>query len=344
MIADLKSFIERERPYWQELERELMRVREHLADLSDLKYARHVLSLFQRASSDLARIQGCSAEPELKTYLETLVGTGYAEIHSATRDSRHFRPWKWLTQTFPQAFRRQIWGWHVAVWLTCIGGVLGAVLIAAGVEGREAIFGKMFPHITHQSPSERVAREEREQAYAAEHGRDGLSGAKSTFSASLMQNNIGVTIKALAFGITWGLGTVIVLFFNGVILGAVSFDYIADGQVVFLIAWLLPHGSFEIPAILIGGQAGLILCRALIGWGTPDSMRTRFRKIAPDLATLAGGVALLLVWAGIIEAFFSQYHAPVLPYSVKIAFGVVETVALFWFLFFCGKTKEEVKA
>src|SRR5688500_7686345 len=105
MIADLKSFIERERPFWQELERELTRVREKLSDLSDLKYARHVLSLLQRASSDLARIHGCSAEPELKSYLESLVGTGYAEIHSTPRDSRHFRPWHWLTQTFPQTFR-----------------------------------------------------------------------------------------------------------------------------------------------------------------------------------------------------------------------------------------------
>jgi protein-S-isoprenylcysteine O-methyltransferase Ste14 len=72
-------------------------------------------------------------------------------------------------------------------------------------------------------------------------------------------------------------------------------------------------------------------------------LRTRFRKIAPDLAHLAGGMAVLLVWAGIIESFFSQYHAPILPYSVKIAFGVVEIAALAWFLYFCGREKEEVR-
>ena len=48
--------------------------------------------------------------------------------------------------------------------------------------------------------------------------------------------------------------------------------------------------------------------------------------------TIIGGVAVMLVWAGIVEAFFSQYHAPVLPYGVKIAFGAVELVALTWFL------------
>ena len=46
-------------------------------------------------------------------------------------------------------------------------------------------------------------------------------------------------------------------------------DDIAGGQAVFLAGWLLPHGSIEIPAILLGGQAGLILAGALIGWGSP---------------------------------------------------------------------------
>ncbi|MFZ4768147.1 MAG: stage II sporulation protein M, partial [Roseimicrobium sp.] len=229
MIADLKSFIERERPYWQELEQELERIRGHFADLSDLQYARRILSLFQRASSDLARIQGYSAEPELKAYLETLVGSAYAEIHSATRNTRRFRPWQWLTRTFPQAFRRQIWGWHAAVWLTVAGGLLGALLIAMDVEGaREAIFP--FPHLVKMTPSERVAQEERVQSESKAKGKDSMEDAKSTFSASLMQNNIGVSIKALAFGITWGLGTVLILFYNGVILGAVVLDYMADGQ------------------------------------------------------------------------------------------------------------------
>ena len=71
----------------------------------------------------------------------------------------------------------------------------------------------------------------------------------------------------MATGITWGAGTLILLFYNGVILGAVAADYIAGGQGVFLAGWLLPHGSIEIPAILLGGQAGFILAGALIGWG-----------------------------------------------------------------------------
>ena len=63
----------------------------------------------------------------------------------------------------------------------------------------------------------------------------------------------------------------------------------------------------------------------------------RLRTIAPDLMTLIGGVAVMLIWAGIIESFLSQHHKPVLPYAVKIAFGTLELAALIWFLGYSGR-------
>jgi uncharacterized membrane protein SpoIIM required for sporulation len=146
-----------------------------------------------------------------------------------------------------------------------------------------------------------------------------------------------VAILTLALGLTWGVGTLIMLFYNGVILGAVAVDYVMAGETSFLLGWLLPHGAVEIPAILLAGQAGIVLAGALIGWGKPISLRIRLRKISNDLVTLIFGVALMLVWAGIIESFFSQYHEPVMPYTVKIGFGVLELIILALFLGRAGK-------
>jgi uncharacterized membrane protein SpoIIM required for sporulation len=87
----------------------------------------------------------------------------------------------------------------------------------------------------------------------------------------------------------------------------------------------------------LAGQAGLVLGYAIIGWGTPLSMRQRLRRAAPDVVTIIFGVAVLLVWAGLIEAFFSQIHEPYLPYAVKITFGVVELIVLFGFLSLAGR-------
>ncbi|HSH14384.1 MAG TPA: stage II sporulation protein M, partial [Verrucomicrobiae bacterium] len=91
----------------------------------------------------------------------------------------------------------------------------------------------------------------------------------------------------------------------------------------------------------VGAQAGLVLARALIGRGDRDTLRTRLAKVRNDLMTLMFAVALMLIWAGVIEAFFSQYHAPVLPYGVKIAFGTVELVLLVFFFGRCGREKDQ---
>jgi uncharacterized membrane protein SpoIIM required for sporulation len=103
----------------------------------------------------------------------------------------------------------------------------------------------------------------------------------------------------------------------------------------------MPHGVIEIPAILIAGQAGILLAGALIGRGNRLSLRLRLREITNDLLTLIGGVAVLLVWAGIIEAFLSQYHEPVLPYWAKITFGFVELVLFITFLSRSGRSSDQ---
>ena len=189
-----------------------------------------------------------------------------------------------------------------------------------------------FEHLL-QNPAQRVAQEERVVA-------DRLRGSKAQGAAWYIRNNTQVAFTTLALGITWGVGTVLLLLVNGVMLGAVCADYILAGQTRFLLGWLLPHGSVEMPAIILAGQAGFVLAGALIGWRRRVSLRARLRAVTPDLVTLIGGVALMLVWAGIVESFLSQYHGAVLPYGLKIAFGTCELAALTVFLARSGRARD----
>jgi uncharacterized membrane protein SpoIIM required for sporulation len=182
-------------------------------------------------------------------------------------------------------------------------------------------------------PGERVHREESGQNQS-------LRGHRSTFSAELMTHNMRVAFFTLALGITWGVGSVLMLFYNGVIVGAVAFDYVRAGYTTFLLGWLMPHGVVEIPAILVAGQASFVLAGALLGRGDRRPRRERLREATPAVVTLAGGAAVMLVWAGIVESFISQYHRPVLPYEAKIAFGLVELLMLVAFLGFSGRKDE----
>jgi len=186
-----------------------------------------------------------------------------------------------------------------------------------------------FPQL-NLDPSERVRMEESGDKSA-------LEPVKARFSAYLMTHNIRVAFFTLSLGATWGIGTAIVLLQNGTGLGAVAADYILAGHLLFLLGWLLPHGAVEIPAILVAAQGGFVLAGALIGRARSKPLVARLRDVSADLVTLIGGAALLLVWAGIVEAFFSQYHEPVLPYWVKIAFGVGQLILLTWYGFFVGR-------
>ena len=320
MIIDLPRFISAERPSWMELEKFLDRLDAELDHRLTIEEAHRFHFLYQKASADLARLATFASEPELRRYLETLVGRAYCEIHETRDRSVRWHPVRWFLREFPAAFRRQSAAFIISLAITIIGCIFGGMAVALDDEAKSAIIPAQFaPHLG--KPSDRVKREESETS-------NRLAGKHSTFAGQLMVNNIGVSIKAMALGMTWGIGTLIILFYNGVILGLVAADYIIDGQIVFLLGWLLPHGIIEIPAILIGGQAGLVLGRALIGHGDRRAMGSRLRTVAPDAATLIGGVAVMLVWAGIVESFISQHHQPVMPYWLKISFGIGEGVLL----------------
>jgi uncharacterized membrane protein SpoIIM required for sporulation len=321
VIIDLQRFIMNERRSWNELERLLDRIEAEPDLQMSLTQLQVFHKLYERTAADLSKITTFSSEPELRRYLENLVARAYGEIHETREKQRRFFPIQWFFQTLPQTFRRHIRAFYLSLAITIAGCMFGGLAITFDPEAKPVLMP--FSHL-QQDPAKRVAEEE-----SATHDR--LANRKTAFSAELMTHNTQVSIFTLALGMTWGVGTIIMLFYNGVILGAVAVDYIHAGETKFLLGWLMPHGVIEIPAILIAGQAGLLLAFTIIGHGNRTPLHARLRDISKDIVTLISGVALMLVWAGFIEAFLSQYHEPVIPYMAKIAFGCVELVLLFLF-------------
>ncbi len=328
MIIDVEKFSAAEQPVWRELEALLNRMEQEPRYKLTLDEARRLHYLYERTSADLGKFVTFSSEPELRRYLESLVARAYGEIHASNSRTGKFKPLHWFFRTLPQTFRRHVRAFWLSLAITIAGCLFGGIAMVVDPEAKQAIMPEMFANHLGD-PAERVREEESART-------DRYAGKKAGFSAFLMQNNISVAIRAMAFGMTCGIGTIVLLFYNGIIIGVIGVDYVAAGQTKFLLGWLLPHGVIEIPAILIAGQSGLVLAGALIGWGSRERLTSRLRRVSRDLLTLITGVALMLVWAGIIEAFLSQYHEPVVPYSVKIAFGCIELALLVLFLGRCG--------
>ena len=326
MIIHLRRFFEEEQPYWQELERLLDRLEADPFAEMTLSEARRFDYLYRRVCADLSKLQASVSEPRVYCYLERLAARAFGELVDSRGRERPFAFSRWLLVTFPVTFRAHFKAFFLASAITFIGAGFGAVAVVLDPEAKDAIMP--FRELT-EDPRDRVAREETREE-------DPVAGRKTTGSAFYMTHNTRVSLFVVALGVTLGVGPAVLLFFNGVVLGAVACDYMLAGESAFLFGWLLPHGSVEIPAILVAGQASFLLSGALIGWNTRDSLRARLRTIGPAVATLVLGTALLLVWAGIVEAFFSQYHEPVVPYWAKITFGVGELFFLTLFLWRSG--------
>ncbi|WPD22703.1 MAG: stage II sporulation protein M [Candidatus Electrothrix scaldis] len=331
MILNIDKFITEERPFWEELETFLQRSGKENAECFSLEEIRRFHYLYQRCSAGLGRLATFSAEPETRGYLENLIARAYAEIHERRRTERNLKGAQRLFRIFPQTFRRHIKAFCLVLIVTLLGAAFGGFVLIKDPQAKTVILP--FSHLQN-SPDERVADEMEEKG-------ERLSGHQAEFAGSLMTHNIKVAIFAMGLGLTFGIGTLISLFYNGIILGAVAVDYILAGQGTFLTGWLLPHGSIEIPAFLVAGQAGLVLAQALIGYGDRTPAGQRLRRILPDLTVLIGGVAVMLIWAGLVESFFSQYHEPVIPYSIKISFGVAELLLLILYLGLVGKRSPE---
>jgi uncharacterized membrane protein SpoIIM required for sporulation len=147
-------------------------------------------------------------------------------------------------------------------------------------------------------------------------------------STMIMVNNIKVSIKAAAYGVSMGIGTALLLIVNGILIGGLS--GMATEYKVDLLFWavILPHGIIELTAICIAGGAGFKLAGALFAPGDLPR-RDALRLAGSEAIQLVVGVALLLVIAGVIEGFITPLPLPPL---LKIGFALITGVVLMLYL------------
>src|SRR4029077_13293543 len=153
----------------------------------------------------------------------------------------------------------------------------------------------------------------------------------------LYTHNIRVSFFAFSLAALSLAGGVWILFYNGIILGAVAATYLMDGVTTFFVAWVGPHGALELPAIVFSGAAGILAGRALL---LPGSLwvASSLRKAFPDLRRMLLGTAAILVLAGLIEGSFSQFTQKSFPYGVKIGVAISLFVLLLSYLFLARRS------
>jgi len=152
---------------------------------------------------------------------------------------------------------------------------------------------------------------------------------RPVMASRIIANNVQVTFAAFAFGITAGIGTLVLLLLNGISLGGVFGLYASKGILPLLVAFVAPHGVLELTAICISAGAGLLIAAALLIPGD----RTRRRALVENsqrAMRLIAASTLLLIVAGSIEGMVSPI--PNWPLWLKLAVSATTLLLLIAYL------------
>ncbi|HEX6751770.1 MAG TPA: stage II sporulation protein M [Longimicrobium sp.] len=329
--AQATGLFRRQRPGWDEYARMLHEARGRgLAAMGEARVSRFA-GMYREVAADLARARTYGGSPELLFMLERAVGAGHNLLYRAPR--RGFSGFRaWIMGGFPALVRRR---WR-PIALAAALFYLPALLTFAAVRQEPARGRDLLP----PQMMARAEQAEMRQAQGKGYVDSEDFGGNAFMSSRIMSNNVQVTFLAFAGGILAGLGTVLVLIFNGISLGAAAGVFANYGASMHLWEFVLPHGIIELTAICIAGGAGLWLGSGFI---LPGRVTRREALVVRgrEAVSLIGGTAVMLVFAGLIEGFVSP---STLPREVKLSLAALFAAMMVLYLAFAGRDERSRKA
>jgi len=128
-----------------------------------------------------------------------------------------------------------------------------------------------------------------------------IRGRSPIYATSMIfQNNIRALIIIIFGGILLGVIPLYVILLNGVLVGVMLGINLYEGNTAaFFISAILPHGIFEIPAIIAGGAFGLKTGFNILFPGPHNRWKLLKDNLRNSVLTLGVLVPMLLIAAGI---------------------------------------------
>lgn len=142
-------------------------------------------------------------------------------------------------------------------------------------------------------------------------------------------NNIKVSCFAFLLGILCSVGTVVLLMYNGVMLGSFQYYFFSKGLGFASVTVIWIHGTLEIAAIILSGAAGLILGNSLLFPGTFTRLIS-FKRGGKDGIKIIIGLVPIFIVAALLESFVTRHTEMPSWLSVSILIGSL--VFLIWYV------------
>jgi uncharacterized membrane protein SpoIIM required for sporulation len=299
--VNVHQFIASHQAAWGRLETFVQQASRLSLDKVPLDEFRQGSLLYRQAIADLAFARMRFPQHGVVQQLERLVGLAHSVVYQARREKS--TSWcQFWTRTWPALIRKSARPIVLACLVFWLAAVLGWLLALANplLEG------------FFLSPRMREA---------IDHGRlwtESLARMAPQGSSRIMTNNIQVSLLAWALGITFGIGTVWLLVFNGLMLGVLAEACLRVGMLRPLAEFVVGHGSLELPAIWIAAGAGLVMAEAMLFPGRYRRL-VELRLAARRSVKIVVGTIPMLLIAGTVEGFVSP---SVLPGMIKATLGI----------------------
>lgn len=144
----------------------------------------------------------------------------------------------------------------------------------------------------------------------------------------IAMNNIRVSFMCFLGGFFLSLGTIWLLFNNGMMVGAFqSFFFLKDlGWDSVLVIWI--HGTLEISAIIIAGGAGFILGNSIL-FPKTHSRLSSLKRGAKDGMKLMIGLVPIFIAAAFLEGYITRHST--MPKYLSISILILSAAFIIWY-------------
>jgi uncharacterized membrane protein SpoIIM required for sporulation/uncharacterized RDD family membrane protein YckC len=294
-------FAAQKRPRWDAFERLAERAARQGLDSFASAELPDFAARYREIAADLARARTYRVDPATLSRLERLAAAGhnalYRDEHSTWR-----RLWIVLARECPAAIV-QARGYVLVAFLTFIAPATAGFLL---LRERPALAAELLPDVMLRRAEAGAARQAAGRGYVDVPAED-----RPLMASGIITNNVRVAIACFAGGIFLGVGSLILLAYNGLAIGAFAGHFANAGLLHYLLTFILGHGALELFAIWVAGAAGFLLGRSVVAPGRLS--RSDALVVSGRVAVrMLGGAALLLVVAGLTEGFVSAggYSVP----------------------------------
>ncbi len=316
-VTKVKEIIDKRTPRWRQLEADIVWAKANRRRKLDPQRVTEFAQRYRAVCADLALAISMRFPAGTVEYLHQLTADAHTQLYRG--ESFKIRTWgRMLMVDVPRRVLHDPCTWIAfALFWTLFGGAIGASMVnptfASAIVGEETL--AMV-----------------ESMYAQPISSHADDDSRSFMTGFYVFNNAGIGLHCFASGLLFGVGSLMEVAYNAIVLGSIFGHMFQTPSRGNFIEFVTAHGPFELTAIALSAGAGLRLGWALIdtnGYSRAESLR----RTAPRALEIAGVATILFLLAAYIEGFISP---SALSYEFKAAVAIVCSLLLLGYVLGLG--------